>query len=183
MAEYSIGSCKVYFTPNTTSATEVNLGYTSGGVNFRSEPESQEIMVDQLKVPLDEVLTKNAITVTCPFARIDLDNFKLAFPGSKIITDATDTTKKKLVIPAEITGSLKDYAGQLRLYPCDLEDTDKSLDVLLPLAAPTGQGFDMGYTREELKTIPVTFKAFAPTTGTNAGMAVIIGDPTATPAP
>ena len=183
MAEFSIGSCKVYFTPNETSATEMNLGYTSGGVSFGATTETQEIMVDQLKTPVDETITKRTITVTCPFARFDLDNFKLAFPGSSIVTDATDTSKKKLVIPAEITGSLKDYAGQLRLHPCDLEDTDKSLDVLLPLAAPTGSDLEINYTREDLKTIPVTFKAFAPTTGTNAGQAVIIGDPTATPAP
>lgn len=178
---YDIGACQVFF-KGPSAQSEVDLGDTSGGVSVKISTTTQELEVDQKLDPVDEVMTKRVITVSVPLAAFNIDNLKLAFPGSEIVTDATTSTKKKLLIQSATGDSMISYAGQLRLHPVEKEATDKGKDWLFPYAAPVSTDLEISFTKDGMKTIPVEFKAYpAPSTDTSySGKVLVFGDPSAT---
>ena len=175
--EYDIGPCDVYFTAKgETTATD--LGNTSGGVKLAASMDTSDIEVDQELDPVDVIITKNTKTITVPLAEFTLANLKLAFPGSTIITDATDKTKMKLVVSSTAGKSLKDMAGKLLLHPTKRETADVTKDVTFWKAAPTGK-LDVTYGKNDLKIINIEFTAFASDDTDTVGQVMVVGDTTA----
>lgn len=173
--EYDIGACEVFFKA-PDAATERNLGHTSGGITVSVSTETTEVEVDQQLDPVDEIITKRGITVSVPLAEFSLENLSMAFPGSEVVTDSIDTSKKKLVIASLSGKSARNFAGVLRLHPLSAEDdNDLSKDFLFPMAAPIGGEVSINYTKSDLKTIPLQFKAYPD----DDGRSLIIGDPSA----
>lgn len=180
--KYDIGACHVFF-KGPGASSEVALGHTSGGVSVKISMETQEIEVDQLLEPVDEIVTKRTITVGVPLVEFTPENLQMAFPGSTLVTDATDPTKKKLLINSVSGQSTRDNAGALRLHPVSADgDSDKSKDFLFPAAAPVTTDLEITYTKDGLKTIPLEFKAYPSEEEETAGLSLIVGDPAATAA-
>ena len=178
--EYDMGACTVFF-KSAGATSETELGYTSGGCTVKVSTETKEIEVDQLLEPVDEIITKRSITVSIPLASFTLENLQRAFPGSKIITDATVSTKKKLVISSISGRSAMNDVGELRLHPVTAaSETDKSKDFLFLAAAPLTTSLEIQYTKDGLKTIPIEFKAYSSQATATKDITLIIGDPTAT---
>lgn len=174
---YDVGACNVFWTP--ASGSETPLGDTFGGVKINVATETQEIEVDQKMDAVDEIITKRTVTVEVPLAEYNMDNLLLAFPGSKIITDATTETKKQLVITSISGASMVTYGGQLRLHPlAAASDTDVSKDWTFFNAAPTGN-FDVTYDKQNLKVIGLSFKAYVSTATDTLDMICAFGDTSA----
>ena len=177
--KYDIGACQVFF-KGPSAAEEVALGHTFGGVSIKVATETQEIEVDQLLEPVDEIITKRTTTISVPLAEYTLENLQMAFPGSELVTDATTSTKKKLIIKSVSGNSALDGAGELRLHPINATgDSDKSKDFLFPAAAPLTTDLEIAYTKDGLKTIPIEFKAYPSEAAATLGQVIVIGDPTA----
>lgn len=173
--EYDIGACRVFFKAPGASV-ERDLGDTSGGVTVSVSTETTEVEVDQQLDPVDEIITKRSITVSTPLAEFSLENLAMAFPGAKVIVDGLDSTKQKLVIASLSGKSARDFAGALRIHPLSADsDSDLSKDFLFPFAAPIGGEISVSYTKSDLKTIPLQFKAYP----NDDGESLIIGDPDA----
>lgn len=177
--EYDIGAGRVYF-KGPGASSEVELGDTQGGIKVRATLETTEIEVDQQLDPVDEIITKRTIEVEAPFAEFSLENLALAFPGSTLVTDSQDSSKKKLVLGSTSGASMRDYAGELRVHPLSLEDTDKSKDFFFPCAAPMGDSLEISYEKTALKLVNVKFKAYPSQAQATLGQTVVIGDPSAT---
>ncbi|MEG1501961.1 MAG: hypothetical protein RR203_02475 [Synergistaceae bacterium] len=177
---YDIGSCYAFFKP-AGGAEEIKLGHTNGGIAVKVSTETMEIEVDQLMDPIDEIVTKRSITISVPLVDFTLENLQMAFCGSELVVDKTDTTKKKLVISSVAGKSARDGAGELRLHPVTAtSDTDKSKDFFFPAAAPVSSDLEISYTKDGLKTIPLEFKAYPSEEVSYDGVSLVIGDPTAT---
>lgn len=169
-ANLDIGPCSITF-------NSIDLGYTIGGVKVSVATETKDIEVDQEVSPVDTLIQKQALTVVVPLAEYTLENLNMALPGSEIVTDATDATKKKLLLKSQSGASLITFANTLVLHPTSLEDTDKSEDWTFNKAAPVGN-LEVLYDKENPKVAEVTFKIFPDTDNTMG----IFGDITATPA-
>lgn len=172
--EYDIGTCEVFFKA-PGSSVERNLGHTSGGITVNVSTETTEVEVDQQLDPVDEIITKRAITVSVPLAEFSLENLAMAFPGSTVVTDAVDQSKQKLVIASLSGKSARDFAGALRLHPLGVDADDLSKDFFFPMAAPIGGELAINYTKSDLKTIPLQFKAYPDSNGES----LVIGYPDA----
>ncbi|MBR1897001.1 MAG: hypothetical protein IJ822_09500 [Pyramidobacter sp.] len=173
--EYDIGAGRVYW-KGPGDSTETELGDTQGGIKVTAKMETTEIEVDQYLDPVDEIITKRTITVEAPLAEFTLENLALAFPGSELVTNGTKT---KLVLGSTAGASMMSYAGQLRIHPLSLVDTDKSKDFLFPCAAPLGDSLEITYDKTGLKLVNVRFKAYPSQAQATLGQTVVIGDPTA----
>lgn len=178
--EYEVGAAQVFF-KGPSAASETNLGDTQGGIKVTVSTETSEIEVDQKIDPVDEIITKRTISVEVPLAEFSLNNLLLAFPGSSLVTDGTDATKKKLIFNSAAGSSQRSYAGELRIHPIGRESTDKSKDLLFPCAAPTGNA-ELSYDKTNLKVISVTFKAYPSEAAATEDQTMIVGDPAAMPA-
>ena len=176
--EYDIGAGRVYFKA-PGGGSEVELGDTQGGIKVTASLETTEIEVDQQLDPVDEIITKRTITVEAPLAEFTLENLALAFPGSQLVTDSSEPTKKKLVLGSTSGSSMRSYAGTLRIHPLGLGAEDKSKDFLFPCDAPLGDSLEITYDKTALKLVNVKFKAYPSQESATLGQTVVIGDPTA----
>lgn len=171
--EIEMGSVRVYFKSPGAEA-EVDMGYTSGGARINTTQETQEVEVDQILDPIDEVVTKRTTQIEVPVISVNVETLQLAFPGAKIEGSGNN---RKLVLGSTTGSSLKTYAGELRLHPVEKDDSDKSEDWFFPAAAPVGN-IDLSFTKGELRTVPLTFKAFPGTVeGKTEPVTMIYGDP------
>lgn len=172
-----LGSVEVYFKASGAEA-EVDMGYTNGGAKITVSQETVEIEVDQLLDPIDEMITKRTIEIEVPVISVNVETLQLAFPGSTIVTDKTDPEKRKLVLGSTTGSSLTSYAGELRLHPVENAPTDHSEDYFFPCAAPMGN-LELSFTKNDLRTIPLTFKAFPAEVEGQGKASMVYGDPAA----
>ena len=176
---YEIGACRIFF-KRSGVGSEVDLGYTSNGVSIKVTVETQEIEVDQIIEPVDEIVTKRVITISAPLTDFSMANMQLAFPGATLVTDAGDPNKQKLVISSVAGSSVRDNEGELRVHPIDKAASDKSKDFFVPCAAPLSTDIEISYTKNGLRTLPIEFKAYPSEETATEGQTIIYGDPTAT---
>ena len=164
-----LGSCNVAF-------GGVDLGLTKGGVAVTMSTQNKSIQVDQFgQTIVNEYIMGRTGLVKVPMAESDIAKLVLVIPGASIVTDKTISTKKKLLVPTGIGISLVASALPLVLHPTSALSTDLSLDVTVPLAAPTGNlTFDFQDQNERVYMVEFTMY---PDPGT--GLLFSIGDPTA----
>ena len=164
-ANVKMGVCNVTF-------NSVSLGYTSGGVKCTFATESKEIEVDQEDVPIGEIITKQSFQVEVPMAEYNLAILEDLLPGATLVTDGTDSTKKKLVLSGAAGGNLLESAAELLLEPAG-ESTD-NFNVTVHHACPV-PNIEFAFEKENVRVYNVTFKALVGTNGF-----VTFGDTTAT---
>lgn len=165
-----LGACDVMLGTN-------NLGVTKGGVDVTINTPTIEITVDQYgPTPINEYIQGRSIEVKVPMAESDLEKLALVLPGATLVTDHTDATKKKLVVPSNQGTSLRDLAQTLVLHPSGLPADEKNEDLVIPLAAPSGQ-ITYSYTFDNERVYTVTFKGYP---DAETGELFTMGDTTAT---
>lgn len=165
-----LGACVVTFGGD-------DLGLTKGGVEVTIATTTYKITVDQFGgTEVNEYITGRTASVKVPLAETSLDRLQIALPGSTIVTDATVTTRKKLMGVNGVGVSLRTLAEELVLHPKNTVSTDRSQDFTLPVASPKGD-FAFSYKHDEERIYNVEFTGYPNLT---TGVLFVIGDPTAT---
>lgn len=167
-----LGPCKVTF-------NAIDLGFTKGGVEVEITTTKKKVTVDQFgETDVNEYITGRQISVKVPLAETDLATLASVLPGATLVTDATTSSKKKITVPSGTGLSLRGLANILRLHPYALADSDKSQDLTIPLAAPSGD-ISFAFRANEERVYAIEFTGYADAT---TGLLYTIGDPSATAA-
>jgi len=120
------------------------LGYTEDGVTFEYSAETTDIMVEEETFPIDRVITKETVGITCNMAESSMFNLDKAMAGSLL------------------SGSIiKLGGGTMKTMNLKLEGTNPAgflRSVLIPLCTATGT-VGMAYKKGEKTIVPVTFQA------------------------
>lgn len=168
-----IGVCKVLF---GTAGSEVDLGYTKGGVEFDVSTDTHEVMIDQFgNTPISEYIMARKVSVSVPLAETTLELMVTVMPGAELVTDGTTPTKKKVTVPTGIGSNLLTLAKQLILHPVGLDEADKSEDITIPFAMTAG-ALKFAYKVDDERIYNVEFKAYP---DSETGVMFIVGDPSA----
>lgn len=126
------------------SAPSTEVGYTEDGVTMEYTADEADIEVEEETFPIDRVITKETVAVTCNMAESSLYNMDKAMAGSllsgSILKLGAGTNKK---ISLEIIGT--NPAGFLRI-------------ISIPVCTATG-AVGMPYKKGEKTVVPVTFQA------------------------
>lgn len=153
-----------------------DLGYTKGGVEVEITTSKKKVMVDQFgETEVDEYITGRQIVVRVPLAEHDLAKLTLAIPGSSLVTDGVDNTKKRIDVSSSIGTSLRDLAQKLVLSPTNAANANE--DFVVWLAAPGGD-MSFSFRTDEERVYAVEFFGYVDTANSNRLFA--IGDETAT---
>jgi len=132
------------------SSPFVEVGYTEDGVTIEHNVDEADIEVEEEVVPVDRVITKQTMSVTCNMAESTLENMAHAMAGSvlsgNILTLGGGVNQK---VNLKIEG--RTPAGFLRA-------------IQIPLATATG-AVGMSYKKGTKTMVPVTFQALRPGNG------------------
>ncbi|PIH58284.1 hypothetical protein [Paenibacillus sp. LK1] len=151
-----LGPCKVVF---GTGVDAIEFGTTKGGVVLTLEETSREVTMDQTgTTPQKEIRTGSNVSIAVPFGEYDLEKLQAILPGSRLIVDGTDPTKRKVVVNATKVIDLLKYAKPVTLIPL-AEGTTPDDYITLPMAAPRANlNYTFDYDNELITN--VTFKGF-----------------------
>lgn len=151
------------------------LGFTKDGINVEIEGGDWEaITVDEFGDGwVDAARSAEGITVNMRLAQHSADNLVDMIDGATKVVDASKT---------KVTwGKSAGYRATkklLRIHPIELDDADKTLDLVIPLAfAFDGPTFD--YETAVSQMFDVTFRGVIDTTAAQGEMLFSIGDETA----
>ena len=126
------------------SSADTEIGYTEDGVTIEYNAETSDIVVEEETFPIDTVITKESLKVTCNMAEGSLYNMDKAMAGSalagSVITLGGGVMK---TMNLRITGT--NPAGFIR-------------NIEIPKAVATGV-VGMSYKKGEMTVVPVTFQA------------------------
>ena len=163
-----LGACTV-----TWDSTD--LGYTKGGAEVELSTSKKAVTVDQFgESVVNEYITGRMIKVRFSLAEHDLAKLVNVIPGATLVTDGTDSSKKKITVTSSTGLSLRDIARKLVLHPKDLDH--KNEDFVAPLAAPDGN-ITFSYQHSEERVFSVEFTGYPDAT---TGELYTLGDDTAT---
>lgn len=83
-------------------ADMVTFDITKGGIVFSATTNKQDITVDQYgDTPVKSITKGGTCQTVVPFPIHDLDKLSKVIPNSRLVTDATTPTKKKIVVKAK----------------------------------------------------------------------------------
>jgi len=126
------------------SSPFTEVGYTEDGVTMEYTADEADIEVEEETFPIDRVITKETLAVTCNMAESSLFNIDKAMAGS--------------VLSGSI---LKLGAGVNKTMNLKIAGTNPAgynREILIPLATATG-AVGMAYKKGEKTVVPVTFQA------------------------
>lgn len=148
-----LGVCKVFFNGQ-------DLGYTQGGVDVSVKTDTHAVNVDQFgKTTINEYIMGRTVTAKVPLAETTLENMVRIMPGSVLMDDETDPTKKFVEVTTGIGTDLLSIARELRLHPVSLAAEDFSEDFVIPLTATAG-ALDFAYKLENERIFNVDFTGY-----------------------
>lgn len=167
-----IGPAKVEY---GTTGQITTFDITKGGIKFKVTTNKQDITIDQYgDTPVKSVMKGRTCEVTVPFALADLDKLSKVIPNSTLTVDATDATKKKLVVNAQAGFDLLAAAKPLVIKPTDPNATANDW-ITIPLAGAMAD-VDYSYDSSNERIVNITFVGY-PDTAT--GKLYTMGDETA----
>lgn len=150
-----LGVCTVLF-------NNVDLGFTKGGVSVEVATETHKVTVDQLgSTPIDEIITGRTVTAKVPLAETTLENLVAIMPGATLVTDATVSTKKKVVVSTGVSQSLLAIAQKLVLRPKGTTGED---DFTIHKAMTAG-ALNFTYQTDSERIYEATFTGYADAEG------------------
>lgn len=145
---------------------EVRLGYTEytkGGMMFRYQEEHWGPTYDQTgNTPVDQVKVGESATAEVFMAENVVDKFSEIFPAAKVVANATDPTKKKIVWGGMIGQGFRQFAKPLVLRPIenlnpeDPTQDDKSGDITILHAIPRAE-FEFAFQLQQERIYKATF--------------------------
>lgn len=179
ITNFELGPCQAKF---GTAGSEATLGFTLGGVEAEITTDSADLKADQLgSIAAGKVIVGRGGKVTLPLAEPTVENMLTNLPGARLVTDAMDATKQKLVVCQGVGANLATttYAKSLLLikYTAGIVSTSAQDKVRFPKAAPVTVvmlPFDLSNQR----ILKSEFFCFPDTTYTPAILA-FIGDESA----
>ncbi len=145
------------------TGTLASVGHTKGGI----KPEAGEPIFMDLCADLTGQTVVRRIKdgmqpdfITIPVAEETLDNIALAMAGMTLITDATDTTKKRL--ERRVTSGGSPTETKFVIKPIDpatgVASTDKQKWLTIPKAVSTGS-IEVTYATGEQRVYMARFQA------------------------
>lgn len=151
-----LGPCKVEFGED---AEKVVFETTKGGVVLTYSETSREVTMDQTgSTPIKELITGRAATVAVPFGEYDLDKLVKILPGSVLVVNSTDPTKRRVDVNATKVIDLINHAKKMTLIPL-ADGTTPEDHVTLYRAAPRAElNYTYDYDNELITN--VTFKGY-----------------------
>lgn len=166
-----LGPCRVEFGEGTD---KIILETTQGGVVLTYEETSRVVNIDQYgTTPAKEIITGRTATIAVPFAEKDLDKLTKLLPGSVLVANATDPTKKRVDVNAIKVIDLLKISKRVVLIPL-AEGTTPNDYVTLYKAAPRSTlNYTYSYDNELITN--VTFNGYP----NEAGNLIAFGDPDA----
>ena len=132
------------------SSPFTDIGYTEDGVMLEYTGDTADIEVEEETIPINRVLTKETIQVTCNMAESSLYNIDKAIAGS-VLSGSILTIGDKVLKTMNLKIAGTNPAGFNR-------------EIFIPLATATG-AVGMSYKKGEKTVVPVTFQALKPATG------------------
>lgn len=133
-----------------------DLGYTKGFVKMSYNIETVEKTVDQMDTPIDELITKQTLTVTVPMAEKNLQTFVKLFPGATLVTGAgADLGEFKLTLSGASGASAGALGKVLVIKPVGGTVHDW---VTLYKAVPI-PSIEASYDKDNVQIFQVVFKA------------------------
>jgi len=152
-ANVKLGVCKITF-------GGVDLGYTKGGVEVDVTTDTHPVTVDQFgESVINEYITKRDVKIKVPLAETTLENLIAIMPGSSLVTDGVDPTKKRVDVQNGVGTNLLLIAQELILHPIALPATDLSEDFVVPKAATAG-AMSFAYKHDEERVFNTEFSGY-----------------------
>ena len=129
------------------SSPFTDMGYTEDGITMEYTADTVDIEVEEETVPIDRVITKETISVTCNMAESSLYNMDKAMAGAvlsgSILTIGSGVNKK------------------MNLKIVSTNPASLIAEIFIPIATATG-AVGMPYKKGEKTVVPVTFQALKP---------------------
>jgi len=149
-----LGVCRITFDGN-------DLGYTKGGVEVEVTTDTHKVSIDQFgESVVNEYIIKRDIKVKAPLAETTLDNLNVIMPGSSLVVDGIDPTKRRADVRNGIGKNLKNTARQLVLHPVEVKDlNDDSEDLVIPICATAG-AMNFSYKHDEERIFDTEFMGY-----------------------
>lgn len=126
------------------SSPFTEVGYTEDGVTIEYTADEADIEVEEETFPIDRVITKETLAVTCNMAESSLFNIDKAMAGS--------------VLSGSILKLGNGVNKTMNLKIAGTNPAGFNREILIPLATATG-AVGMSYKKGEKTIVPVTFQA------------------------
>ncbi len=167
------------------SAAQVTIGGTDvggilGGVVFTYTVGIQKVFVDQSSMPRKHFITQEEAQMVIPMAEYSFDNLMFAFPTGTRVNDSGGIKKKISMGGAQIDTD-NDYAEIIAyaiIGGSGTIETDTNLKITIFKAIAISNQ-EIGYTKDNVRVIAVTFDAKADSSLTAGAQLFLIGDATA----
>lgn len=155
-----LGPCVVKY---GASGSEVDLGFTKGGVTVTVETTVADVTTDQLgEVIAKQILVGRNATIKVPFAETDLALMAKIIPLASHVIDSVDSSKKKTVINTPIGADLVASAAQSLLLIKAIgntESTNANDRFRFYKATPQGE-LEFSFSIEDQRVFEVEFVAY-----------------------
>jgi len=110
VSQLELGPCVVKY---GASGSEIDLGFTFGGVEVTIETTVADVMADQFgEVKLKQIVIGRNATVKVPFAETDFLLFSKIIPLASYVQDSVTPTYEKVIINTPIGADLVASAAQ-----------------------------------------------------------------------
>jgi len=159
-----LGPCIVKY---GVSGSEVDLGFTMGGVTVNIETEVADVTTDQFgAVIMKQIIVGRNASITIPFAETDLSLMSKIIPGASLVTDAVTATKKKVIINTPIGSDMVASVAQALLLIKAIGNTASTNEndkFRFFKAAPSGE-LEFAFSIEDQRVWEVEFTAYPDST-------------------
>lgn len=164
IANLELGPCVVEL---GTSGSEVDLGFTMGGVKITVATDVAEVVTDQLgKVIMKQIVVGRNAQIVIPFAETSLSLMSKIIPLASLITDATTATKQAVVLNVPVGSDLiASNAQSLVLTKAigDVKSTNNNDRFQFFKASPSGK-IEVEFSISKQRTWNVEFNAYPDST-------------------
>ncbi len=144
VANVLVGVASLWFKSPVGASDWVEVGYTEDGVTMEYTPSLADVQVEEESFPIQRVLTKEQLAITCNMAEASLSNMDKAMAGAVMAGNVLSLGG----------GMVKELA--IRLIGKNPAGFNRTVDVALATAAGT---VATPYKKGSKTVVPVTFQA------------------------
>lgn len=161
VTQLELGPCVVKY---GVSGSEVDLGFTMGGVEVSIETTVADVMADQFgEVKLKQIIIGRNATIKVPFAETDINLFSKIIPLASYVQDSVTPTNEKVIINVPIGADLiASAAYSLLLIKAigNSASTDPNDVFRFFKAAPSGE-INFKFSVDDQRVYETEFTAYA----------------------
>jgi len=180
MTDMTFTDAKIEMSAAQITFGGTDLGGTTGGATFTYTVGMQKIFVDQSSMPRKHKITQEECQAVVNLSEYSFDNLRKALPAGTYTLDSGGAKEKIEIGGTQIVSG--DYE-ELIITPVTggsgTIDTDSNLKVTIYKAIAISN-LELGFTKEGVRVIAITFDAIADTTKAAGKQLFALGDTTAT---